>query len=218
MKKAKREKWIIGIDEVGRGALAGPVMVAAVAIRLHVSGIKYHDGKLRDSKQLSAKQREVWFAYFKNCPDVSYVVARVYPRGIERTNISKAANRAAYRAHRRLMMDCGLLMTNCPVFLDGGLYLKNRHWQAKEVRNAKTMVKADERITAAMIASIVAKVSRDRYMCKLAKKWTGYGFDIHKGYGTESHYRALRKQGPCPAHRLTFLKKRDRMYRNHLRA
>ncbi|HUZ93061.1 MAG TPA: ribonuclease HII [Candidatus Paceibacterota bacterium] len=206
--------YIIGLDEVGRGALAGPVTVAAVCIpvRLHLPVVPAKAGihaserlKLKDSKKLSPKQREAWFLYFKNHPRIEYAVARVYPRVIERMNISAAANRAAQQAYKKLITNCKLSVANSKVFLDGGLYLANRNWQMTNVCSARTVVKGDEKIPAVAMASIVAKVTRDRAMVRLAKKYAQYGFDIHKGYGTKMHSVAIRKYGPCKMHRLTFL-------------
>ena len=211
-----KSKFTIGIDEVGRGALAGPVVVAAARIAGRPAQIANRKlGTLKDSKQLSARQREAWFAHFKNHPQIAYAVARVYPRGIERMNISKAANVAAERAYRRLFRNFIISKfqysatensemvkyKNTRVFLDGGLFLGNR----EQPKNAKTIVKADEKIAAVAIASIIAKVTRDRFMKKLAKRHPAYGFEIHKGYGTKLHRAALAVSGPCGAHRLTFL-------------
>ena len=212
---------IIGIDEVGRGALAGPIVVCAAlvhtdfrrrkSVRLATSGTP-----LRDSKKLSPKQRERWAAYFKGNPAIEFSVARVYPRRIEKMNISRAANLAATRAYKKRIVISAAKsklfansrklankeITDIPVFLDGGLFLGN----GKQPKNAKTVVKGDEKIPAIAIASIVAKVHRDRYMCRLAKKYPAYGFDVHKGYGTKSHYRAIRKHGVSDVHRKTFLR------------
>jgi ribonuclease HII len=148
---------------------------------------------------------------------VRFAVARVYPRGIERTNISAAANSAALKAFSRLLKKYKL-PARTSVFLDGGLYLGNKAQQQKlsEARgavriNAKTVIKADEKFPAVAAASIIAKVSRDGYMRQLAKKYPQYGFDIHKGYGTAAHLRAIKRGGPCAAHRLTFLGKRPKM-------
>jgi ribonuclease HII len=222
-KKMKSTNYVIGIDEVGRGALAGPVVVAA-AMMYQVSCIKCQDGTLKDSKKLSAKQREVWCEHFRDHPGIAVAVARVYPRGIEKMNISHAANLAASRAYRKLIANCKWRMAKTKIFLDGGLYLGNR--KRRVVRgsgsysekvsvdlrthlrvSAFTMVRADEKIPAVAIASIVAKVHRDAAMRRLAKKYPHYGFEIHKGYGTKAHYAALKKSGASPAHRLTFLKK-----------
>ena len=190
---------IIGIDEVGRGALAGPVVVAAALV---AGSVRFPRalGKLRDSKKLSPKQREAWFAHFADRPEISFAVARVYPRGVERMNISRAANMAAGKAYRRLVIATGARTT--AVFLDGGLFIGN----AAQPRHARTVVKGDETIKAVAIASIIAKVTRDRYMVRLARRHPAYGLDVHKGYGTTAHRAAIRKHGPTPVHRATFLK------------
>ena len=191
------KKYIIGIDEVGRGALAGPVVVAAALIT-DSKAIRKHDtlGKLKDSKKLSATRRWLWFTYFKNNPAIEFSVARVYPRRIENMNISHAANLAAFRACNTIIERHSLHINNTRIFLDGGLFLGNH----KQLTNAKTIVKGDEKIPAVAIASIIAKVERDRFMVRLAKKYPAYGFDAHKGYGTKAHCRALRRHGPSPAH------------------
>jgi ribonuclease HII len=212
-------KWIVGIDEVGRGALAGPVTVAASALALDVRGRVAHAPfrRLKDSKKLSASQREFWAKELRSNVGVRFAIARVYPRGIERTNISAAANRAAQSAFLRLLKKYKF-PPQTPVFLDGGLYLGSKTRQqklfaargAKKI-NAKTVIKADEKIPAVAAASIIAKVSRDAYMRRLAKKYPHYGFDVHKGYGTAVHLRAIKKHGSCDVHRLTFLGKRPKI-------
>jgi ribonuclease HII len=195
--------YIVGVDEVGRGALAGPVVVAMVCVPKGFRTQNFGLGKLRDSKKLSAKKRERWFKFLQGHPKINYVLARVYPRAIERINISQAANLAAFRAFQRLIDVSGLSLNNCDIFLDGGLFLgkKNR------VVGAKTVIRGDEKIPAIKIASILAKVSRDRLMRRLAKRYPAYGFEKHKGYGTKKHRQAIKKYGPSEAHRLTFLKK-----------
>lgn len=200
--KARKKKYIIGIDEVGRGALAGPVVVAAVCLpaNMKISGKKL--GALKDSKKLSPKSRELWAEYFKSVKKVSYKVAGVHPRAIEKINISQAANRAASRASDRLIDSLGLPPDNFKIFLDGGLFIKNG-----EEYGAKTVIKADEKIAAVKAASIIAKVRRDKYMEKLSKKHPRYGFHIHKGYGTKMHLDAIRRHGPSKVHRLTFIGK-----------
>jgi ribonuclease HII len=215
-----KPNFVIGIDEVGRGALAGPVVVAALACKSANQCKECRKGTLKDSKKLSAKQRETWYAHFADHPGITFAVARVYPRGIEKLNISQAANLAAYRALKRLKergarkKDEGRaifrkqsMFGSQAIFLDGGLFLGNKKWQGVNHSSAKTMVKADETIPAVAMASIIAKVHRDGYMRRLAKKYSVYGFDIHKGYGTKAHYAAIKKHGFSKAHRLTFLKK-----------
>lgn len=208
-------RYVIGIDEVGRGSLAGPVVVCAVAVpvgwrqkRGAVTG--RHGCKkvvLRDSKKLSPLQREAWFEYFRRQPALGYRVARVYPRQIEKMNIARAANLAARRAYKRLVANRGRRLDNCKIILDGGLYLGSSKSQAAKGEKiaARTVARGDEKFTAIKIASIIAKVYRDRLMTRLAKKFPAYGFEIHKGYGTRAHLAAIQKCGPSPAHRLTFL-------------
>lgn len=200
-------KWVVGIDEVGRGALAGPVMVAAVAIAVDRRGriIPREFRVLRDSKRLSSAARERWAEALRDHPQVRFAVARIYPRGIERMNISGAANRAAERAFDRLRKKCRL-PDIAAIRLDGGLFIGDRHGPGRDVPRALTLIKADERFPAVAAASIIAKVARDRYMTRLAARFPAYGFEIHKGYGTAAHRRAIVVAGPCSMHRLTFLK------------
>lgn len=199
-------RHIVGIDEVGRGALAGPVVVAAVLATgnwLLTTGRP--KGKMRDSKKLTPKKREEWSRFLRTRPRLSYAIARVYPRQIEKRNIAKAANLAAKRAFERLLAQCRVSSGKCQVFLDGGLYLGNKKEQMANRRwNAKTVVRGDEKIKAIAAASIIAKVSRDRGMVRLAKKYPQYGFEIHKGYGTKKHMAAIKKHGPSGAHRKSF--------------
>ena len=136
---------------------------------------------------------------------ISFSVARIYPLQIDRTNISKSANKAAFLAYHRLL-ERNKAFKNHQVLLDGGLYLKNKK-ESGEVYSAKTIIKGDEKHLPIMIASIVAKVIRDRYMVRLAKEYPQYGFENHKGYGTREHRKALEKIGPSDVHRLTFIRK-----------
>lgn len=219
MKRIK--KYVIGIDEVGRGALAGPVVVAAVCFPAKMKIREKNLGALKDSKKLSPKVREQWADYFKTIKDISSSVARVYPRKIEKINISGAANHAASMASSRLAKSLGLKENQYRIFLDGGLYLKSKENQLTLRRGfprqssgqagrmiVKTIIRGDEKITAVKVASIIAKVQRDKYMRKLSKRHPQYGFEIHKGYGTKLHRDAINRHGPSEVHRLTFLKKR----------
>lgn len=225
-------RYIIGIDEVGRGSLAGPITVAALAIpkdlRLaSLTKFKVQSSKfilpLRDSKKLTPKQRWEWFSCIRNHPSIFWDVAHVQPSVIDRINIARAANRAASRALLKLVTNYKLPITQSSIFLDGGLYLDGWH-RARTSQNsnktqnlqstryklgkqfkARTIVRADEKVKAVMLASITAKVIRDRLMCRLHKKFPRYGFDLHKGYGTKAHMAAVRKFGPSRKHRITFL-------------
>jgi len=198
---------LIGIDEVGRGCLAGPVMVAAVCLK---KGQKFSG--LKDSKHLTEKQRKEWLAYLKRSK-ICFATAWVSPKVIDRINISQAANLAALRACHKLaaksfshlpgkrerlenLADCS------KVYLDGGLYLKNKDYQKNF--KAKTVIKGDEKINAIKLASIVAKVKRDELMKKLGKKFPEYFFEVHKGYATKLHREVIKKNGLCLWHRRSF--------------
>ena len=204
-----KPKYIIGIDEVGRGPLAGPVTVAAVAVTVNYK-LQKPNSKLRDSKKLSAKQRELWFDYIKKNKKLFYAISSVSPRTIDKINISKAANLAATRALKRLLMKHRLPRKKIKIFLDGGLYInKFQITKSKCQTNYKiqTIIKGDEKIPAIALASIVAKVTRDRKMRKLHKKYPKYGFNKHKGYGTKKHIKAIKKHDLTDIHRKTFSKK-----------
>lgn len=192
-----KPKYIIGIDEVGRGPLAGPVTVAAVATTGNFKNLK-----LRDSKKLSERQRETWFKYIKK--KFKYAVASVSPRTIDKINISKAANLAATRALRRLLMKRKFPLNKTKIFLDGGLKIKE---PLSTFYNPRTIIKGDEKVPAIALASIVAKVTRDKRMKKLHKKYPKYRFNKNKGYGTKKHIKAIKKHGPIDIHRSTFTNK-----------
>jgi ribonuclease HII len=200
--------------------LAGPVTVAAVAVPasggrqvVRPSSPRVANGKLRDSKKLTAKQRAEWFAYIKKRPDIFYAIAHVSPGVIDRINISAAANLAATRAFRRLMANSEWQVargrSSIRLFLDGGLYVDEKLLTAYRLRltSVQTVVRADEKYSCVKLASIVAKVVRDNYMTKKHKIFPQYCFNRHKGYGTERHRRAIKKHGSSLMHRLTFLKR-----------
>lgn len=191
---------VVGIDEAGRGALAGPIVVAAVSIPRGFYPRRSSLPKLRDSKKLSPTQREVWFSYIKNHPDIVYTTARTYPRRIEKRNIANCANSAAFRCYNKII---GFINETEAVLLDGSLYLGGKTSQPSF---AKTVTRGDEKLVVIKLASIVAKVTRDRYMIKLNKRYPEYQLHSHKGYGTLAHRRMIRRFGPAEIHRLTYLK------------
>jgi len=219
-------RYIIGIDEVGRGCLAGPVTVAAVLLprnfnfrEVRLFNIRKSDFLiLRDSKRLSFKQRKIWFRYIKGNKKIFYSRASIPAKIIDKINISKAANLAATKAAQKLINRKAasrlLLKKQIKIFLDGGLKLGEETFfnskagiRKRKDYKIKTIIKGDEKIPVIMLASIVAKVGRDRQMVKFHKKYPKYGFDRHKGYGTSRHIKAVKKHGPSKIHRLTFLKK-----------
>ncbi len=201
-KQKNKQNYIIGIDEVGRGALAGPVAVAVVAVTTNLKfKISNSELKLKDSKRLSSKQREIWFKYIAQEMALPYAVAMVPPKIIDKINISQAANLAAAKAFKKLTKNLKSKTKNYQIFLDGGLYIKkikNKNYKLK------TIIKGDEKIPAIMLASIVAKVSRDKRMRRLHKRYPQYDFINNIGYGTKKHIKAIKKLGPSPIHRKSF--------------
>jgi len=193
--------YLVGIDEAGRGALAGPLVVAAVIIPRSFSPPSRKDlPPLRDSKKLSPRQRALWFEYLKNHPRISYVTVRVYPRRIEKLNVARAANWAAAKALEKLIAHQSSKI-RFSVALDGGLYLKDKESQPAW---AKTIIKGDEKIVAIKLASIIAKIHRDNYMERLHRQYPAYQFRLHKGYGTSRHRQLIKHLGAIKPHRLTF--------------
>lgn len=179
---------ICGVDEAGRGPLAGPVCAAAVMLPpgLEISG-------LNDSKKLTEKKREA--LYDEICASaISYGIAFATVEEIEELNILGATFLAMRRAVEQLNQTPGL------VLVDG-----NR--DPKLPYETECVIKGDGKCADIAAASILAKVTRDRYMLEQAGRFPQYGFEKHKGYGTAAHYAALREYGQCEIHRPSFLKK-----------
>ena len=185
---ARGYSLLCGVDEAGRGPLAGPVCAAAVILPagLEIPG-------LNDSKKLSEKQREALFEPIKAAAK-AYGIAFATVEEIENLNILNATFLAMNRAISQLSPQPELAL------IDG-----NRNTGITVP--SRCVVKGDSRCADIAAASVLAKVSRDRYMLEMAEKYPEYGFDRHKGYGTKLHYEAIRQYGPCPIHRLSFLKK-----------
>jgi ribonuclease HII len=192
-------KVVVGIDEVGRGPVAGPVAVGAFLIfddgfDLHVQNFSI---PLRDSKQLTRVQREAWYEHIETLRDkgmCDFVVSMVPANLIDLRGITHAIRSAL--AECLELLEC---TEDALVLLDGSLRAPARF------KNQITMIKGDEKEMAISLASIVAKVTRDRHMQKLAVRYPQYGFEQHVGYGTEQHYAAIKKHGLTPIHRKTFL-------------
>lgn len=176
---------ISGIDEAGRGPLAGPVVAACV----HIPRGLWIDG-IYDSKKLSPNQRERLFDQLTNQPDIHYGVGIVPPQVIDEINILQATFKAMREAFFSLNFSSDFVLID-------GVSLK------LPVPSLK-LIKGDARSYLVAAASIIAKVTRDRIMNNYHKEWPEYGFDQHKGYGTAKHCTALKSLGPCPIHRLTF--------------
>lgn len=179
---------ICGVDEAGRGPLAGPVCAAAVILPrgLEIPG-------LNDSKKLTDKRRRELMPIIKE-QALAYGIAFASHEEIDQINILQATFLAMERALAQLNIRPDLAL------IDGN---RQKDFGIK----VETVVKGDSRSANIAAASVLAKVTRDDYMEEMAKVYPGYGFEVHKGYGTKAHYEALRNLGPSPIHRMTFLKK-----------
>ncbi len=192
-----KSKHLVGIDEAGRGPLAGPVAVGVVTTRGTLV-VKRWQG-IKDSKQLSEKQREAWFAKLKTAKiagEIDFAVALVSNKVIDQKGINVAIKLGIRRVTARML----LAAKDCLVLLDGGLKAP------AEFVNQKTIIRGDEKEPIIALASIVAKVTRDHFMQKMAQKYPNYGFEVHKGYGTLSHRQSIKNNGLSPIHRTSFLK------------
>ena len=178
------EASLIGVDEAGRGPLAGPVVAAAVILR-STSGLS----RVRDSKLLSASKREELFVVIRKQAFIA--VSWAHARDIERLNILRATLLCMRRAVLRLGRE-GLVIVDGP------------HKIPDLTLNQKAVVDGDALSLSIACASIVAKVVRDRWMARLDRRHPGYGFLKHKGYGTAEHLKALRSMGPSSIHRRTY--------------
>ena len=179
---------ICGVDEAGRGPLAGPVCAAAVILPkgLEIPG-------LNDSKKLTDKRRRELMPIIKE-QALAYGIAFATHEEIDEINILQATFLAMERALAQLKIRPELALIDGNRQKDFGI-------------NVETVVKGDSRSANIAAASVLAKVTRDDYMEAMALEYPGYGFEVHKGYGTKAHYEALRERGPSPIHRMTFLKK-----------
>lgn len=184
----KGYRFICGVDEAGRGPLAGPVCAAAVILPpdFEICG-------LNDSKKLSDKKRRELVPLIQQYA-LAYAIAFVDHQTIDEINILQATYRAMKMAIEGLSLKPDLALVDGNRAGDFGV-------------SVETIVHGDSLSASIAAASILAKVSRDDVMLKMAEEYPGYGFEIHKGYGTKAHYAALSQLGPCPIHRMTFLKK-----------
>jgi len=182
-------KKIAGLDEVGRGALAGPIMAAGVVFSQRQLTNRKILKEVNDSKKLTAAKREkLFFLIKKNCQN--WVVVGVNHKIIDRVGIEKANHLVFEKVLRKIKPDLALI--------DGRIKIDQKKGKCQSI------IKGDQKIFSIAAASILAKVTRDHLMIKLDKKYPGYNLGKHKGYGTELHYSNLKKHGPCTCHRLSF--------------
>ena len=202
----ERELWKKGyknvacLDEVGRGALCGPVVASAVALnsnlKMQISKLKIKIKNLRDSKKLTPKARNIFYKILTSHPGIEWGIGKVYPRVIDRINILQATKLAMVRAVASLKAKKERRKIDF-LILDGKMKLDLDTPQ-------KSIVKADEKVFSCAVSSIIAKVKRDKAMLRYHKKYPQYGFDQHKGYGTKQHLKMLKKLGRCAIHRNSF--------------
>ena len=185
---SKGYQVICGVDEAGRGPLAGPVCAAAVILPrdIEIEG-------LNDSKKLTDKKRRELYPIIKEAA-VAYGIAFASHEEIDEINILQATYLAMERAMDALSVHPDLALIDGNRARDFGLPVK-------------TVIHGDSLSASIAAASVLAKVTRDKYMEEMAVKYPQYGFEIHKAYGTKAHYEALRTYGPCEIHRKSFLKK-----------
>ncbi len=194
-------KWVVGIDEVGRGPLAGPVTVCAVAIdALYFKKIPqtYERVILTDSKKMTPRGRATWQLWAKQKQQegvLRFVSIHVSAKEIDRIGIGNAINQALTKALSLLTIE----PEHSTVYLDGGLRAPSLY------KKQQTIIKGDLHHRAISLASVIAKVARDTLMVRYNKMYPGYGFDQHKGYGTLFHRKVIQEKGISPIHRKSFL-------------
>lgn len=197
----KGYKLVAGLDEAGRGPLAGPVTAAAVIFNFKFSFsnkflIKQFS-KIKDSKKMTQKQREAAYEFLTNHKDIKWGTGIVSEKVIDKINILQATKLAMKKA-------VGGVSDTPPDFLllDGNFTL--RQAPGEKIISQKSIIKGDQKVFSISAASIIAKVTRDRIMKKYHKKYPEYNFLKHKGYGTKAHFASLQKFGPCKIHRKSF--------------
>ena len=228
LKIDKKDSFVIGIDEVGRGPIAGPVCVCSFMLKKEEYDSFVKEAKdflalpLRDSKKLTKKCREKWFAYLRKQKEkglCDYKTTFVSSEMIDKFGIAKCIEKAVGESLKKVTSQDSLFMRSsdeggrgarpsqkenptpflCKILLDGGLKAP------KEFENQESFVKGDELHPVISLASIIAKVSRDKIMENYAGEYKEYGFEKNSGYGTRGHYEAIKKHGITPIHRKSFL-------------
>ncbi|HRU33655.1 MAG TPA: ribonuclease HII [Candidatus Paceibacterota bacterium] len=189
--KKSNQIFIVGIDEVGRGALAGPLVLGAVAGYLNNQNINFLKG-IKDSKHLTFKQRVEWYNKLIYS-DLQLYTVSISNKFIDQYGMAQSLKEGVRRLLNKIQFEPDL------VLLDGGLRAPQKYFQ-------QTIIHGDEKNPFIAAASIYAKVRRDFYMIRLDKKFNYY-FKEHKGYGTRKHYEMIKKNGLSPKHRKSFLKK-----------
>jgi ribonuclease HII len=207
----KETEWVIGVDEAGRGPLAGPVYVGAVAVPKGFLKV-LRKLKIRDSKKLTRDTREMWLEWLEEAGKQGNLLmshSRSSHGRIDKVGITRAVSEALNRSIAKLE----LRPVRVQVLLDGLLHAPT------EFKRQETITKGDEKHEVIALASIIAKVKRDRYMHGQSKKFAEYGFERHVGYGTHEHREKIRKYGLCEIHRKSYCRKLTelRLKNNHVK-
>jgi ribonuclease HII len=188
----RRHKNLVAIDEAGRGALAGPLTLGALYLdKTSLKILEKNKIFFFDSKILKPEEREIFKKIIKKI-GLKYKIFSISNKKIDKMGVSKAFIYGIKKIHQYFEPNC--------------LVLDGKKIKDLELDNVYFFIKGDQRLCSLGGASILAKTHRDSYMKKISKKIPEYLFDIHKGYGTKKHYLMIKKYGPCPLHRKTFLK------------
>ena len=206
-------RFVACIDEVGRGPLAGPVVACAVCLSLvkeSLTRLRIEFPRLRDSKKLSSKRREFFYNLITKNKDIEWGIGIVSEKVIDKINIFQATQLAMKKAllnlETKLQKNHHITKSRYSkqmLYIDFLVVDGNTELSLNNIP-CKAIVKGDEKVFSCALASIIAKVTRDRIMLAYHKKYPQYGFDRHKGYGTALHLKMLRQYGPCPLHRKSF--------------
>ena len=210
IKKISIKNFVIGIDEVGRGPLAGPVTLG-ICLIYDFSKNKHFLQDIKESKSLSEEKRYIWYKKiisFKKNKILDFQTSSVSAPLIDKFGLSYAINKALKNGLNKILKNVKENefiqeeeIFKIKILLDGGLKAP------ENFKNQKTIIKGDEKEISIAIASIVAKVNRDNFMKNISKKYPNYNFEVHKGYGTKKHIEAIKKFGKTPIHRELFLRK-----------
>ena len=205
--RKKGYKIIVGLDEAGRGALAGPVVAAAVLLKKNLKSKSsvFFLREVKDSKQLSPRQREKLYQLIIKSKNIQWGIGMVSEKVIDKINILESTKLAMIKAVKNLERKIRRRIE--VLILDGNFILSIKYLVKLKIDSniiQKSIKKADIKVLSCACASILAKTFRDRLMKKENKKYPKYKFTRHKGYGTKFHFKVLKKYGPCKIHRKTF--------------
>jgi ribonuclease HII len=211
-------RFVACIDEAGRGPLAGPVVACALiflprrsklsSVKFNLTELSFHG--LRDSKKLSPKRREEIYRKIIGHPGIYWGIGIVSEKVIDKINIFQATQlamrKALYQLQAKLSKTAYIIKSRYSrkmLYIDFLIVDGNKELSFMSIP-CRTIIKGDEKVFSCALASIIAKVTRDRMMVRYHKKYPQYGFDRHKGYGTKFHFKALQQLGPSPIHRTSF--------------